>query len=424
MYRISQLARQFGLSRSTLLYYDRIGLLSPSGRSEAGYRHYSAADRDRLESICSLRRAGMDIDGIRAILATAGDDTTTVLRRRLDEIGAEIEELRTKQRLLAGMLKVQGAGGPGAAVNKEMFVAMLRAAGMDDAAMKKLHVEFERREPAAHHAFLLSLGISEKEAQLIRKWSAAMENTMTMQYFYELFEKLPRQGPGCREATLQALGLLTDLPARPRVLDIGCGSGMQTLALAGELKTKIVAVDNHRPLLDTLDRSARQAGLDIETREFSMVEMPFARESFDLLWAEGSIFIIGLERGLQEFAGYLKPGGYLAFTELCWFVDDPPVEVKAFFADACPDMKSVPDVCQMAADCGYRIIDHFHLPDSAWWDDYYTPMLARLKELATHNAGIAEAAEVYARLEAEIDMFRRYSAGYGYTFFVLRKEGT
>lgn len=363
----------------------------------------------------------MDIDGIRAILTTAGDDTTTVLRRRLDEIGAEIEALRTKQHLLAGLLKVQGEGGPVATVNKEMFVAMLRAAGMDDVAMKKLHLEFERREPEAHHAFLLSLGISEKEALLIRKWSAAMENTMTMQYFYELFEKLPRQGPGCREATLRALGLLADLPAHPTVLDIGCGSGMQTLVLAGELRTKVVALDNHRPLLDTLNRSARQADLDIETRELSMVEMPFSRESFDLLWAEGSVFIIGLLRGLQDFARYLKAGGYLAFTELCWFMDDPPAEAKAFFAAAYPDMKTSGEVCQLAVDSGYRIIDSFNLPDSAWWDDYYTPMLAQIKELKRLNAGIAEAAEVYTRLEAEIDMFRRHSTCYGYTFFVLRK---
>jgi DNA-binding transcriptional MerR regulator len=421
MYRISQLARQFGLSRSTLLYYDRIGLLSPSGRSEAGYRHYSPVDRRRLESIYSLRRAGMDIEGIKAILATTSDDTTAVLRRRLDEIGAEIEALRTKQHLLAGMLKVQGEGGPSATVNKEMFVAMLRAAGMDDAAMKKLHVEFERREPKAHHAFLLSLGISEKEAMLIRKWSAAMENSMTMKYFYELFEKLPRQGPGCREATQRALSLLVDLPADPTVLDIGCGSGKQALVLAEVLKTKIVAIDNHRPLLDALDLSASQAGLNIETRELSMAEMPFAQESFDLLWAEGSIFIIGLLRGLRDFPRYLKSGGYLAFTELCWFVDDPPAEVKAFFATAYPDMKAISEVCQMSADSGYRIIDSFNLPDSAWWDDYYTPMLERLKELKLQNAGIAEAEEVYARCEAEIDMFRRNSTSYGYTFFVLRK---
>lgn len=175
MYRITELARQFGLSRSTLLYYDRIGLLVPSGRSGANYRCYSEADRDRLDSICSLRRAGVDMEGIRTILAAAGDDTSAVLRRRLHEIGREIDALKSKQRLLAGMLKLQGTGGPASPVDKEMFVSLLRAAGMDDWAMKRLHAEFELREPAAHHAFLLSLGVSEKEALLIRQWSADRE---------------------------------------------------------------------------------------------------------------------------------------------------------------------------------------------------------------------------------------------------------
>ncbi|GAM10898.1 HTH-type transcriptional activator TipA [Geobacter sp. OR-1] len=174
MFRITELARQFGLSRSTLLYYDRIGLLSPSGRSGANYRCYSDADRERLASICSLRQAGVDIEGIRAILASSGDDPGAVLQRRLNEIGGEIQALQTKQRLLAGMLRLKGEGGPKSALDKEMFVSMLRAAGMDDNAMKQLHVEFERREPQAHHAFLLSLGISENEALQIRKWSADM----------------------------------------------------------------------------------------------------------------------------------------------------------------------------------------------------------------------------------------------------------
>jgi MerR family transcriptional regulator, thiopeptide resistance regulator len=173
MYRITELARQFGLSRSALLYYDRIGLLTPSVRSAANYRFYSASDRDRLESICSLKQAGLDIDGIRTILAAAGDDTTSVLRRRLRHIGEEIQALQTKQRMLAGMLKLKGEGGPKSSVDKEMFVEMLRAAGMDEEAMKQLHVEFERRAPKAHHNFLLSLGIPEKEALQIRTWSAA-----------------------------------------------------------------------------------------------------------------------------------------------------------------------------------------------------------------------------------------------------------
>jgi MerR family transcriptional regulator, thiopeptide resistance regulator len=172
MFRISELARQFGLSRSTLLYYDKVGLLSPSGRSGGDYRLYSAADRSRLEMICVYRRAGLGIGDIRTILAQGKDDASEVLGRRLKELGEEIQDLQAKQRLLAGMLKFSAAGGPQAEVDKKTWVAMLRAAGMDDQAMELWHAEFERRAPEAHHRFLISLGISEAEALLIRKVSA------------------------------------------------------------------------------------------------------------------------------------------------------------------------------------------------------------------------------------------------------------
>lgn len=172
MYTISELARDFGLSRSTLLYYDRIGLVTPSARSASRYRLYSEADRSRLGAIRSLRDAGVGIDDIGRVLASAEDETTIVLQRRLSEIGEEIRALQTKQRLLSGMLKMAGEGGPPPTVDKSMFVEMLRAAGMDDQDMNRLHTEFERRAPEAHHGFLLSLGISEQEALMIRKFSA------------------------------------------------------------------------------------------------------------------------------------------------------------------------------------------------------------------------------------------------------------
>ncbi len=172
MYRINELARLFGLSRSTLLYYDRIGLLQPSARSDAGYRLYSDSDRERLAAIHSFRRAGLGVEDIRMVLASADDESTVVLQRRLHEMGRELRELYAKQRLLAGMLRMKGEGGPRKSVDKEMFVSMLRAAGMDEQAMRRLHAEFESREPEAHHAFLLSLGISESEALIIRRCSA------------------------------------------------------------------------------------------------------------------------------------------------------------------------------------------------------------------------------------------------------------
>ena len=167
---ISNLGRLFGLSRSTLLYYDRIGLLTPSGRTLAGYRCYSEADRLRLERICGFRRAGLALEEIRTILAS-GKPSAAVLERRFHEIGEEIRILRVKQGLLSRMLTgIASAKGP-PAVDRDLWVEMLRAAGMDDRAMARWHAEFEQRAPEAHREFLLSLGIPEAEAQEIRNWS-------------------------------------------------------------------------------------------------------------------------------------------------------------------------------------------------------------------------------------------------------------
>jgi DNA-binding transcriptional MerR regulator len=168
---VTQLGRLFGLSRTTLLYYDRIGLLSPAARTGAGYRRYFKADRQRLERICGFRRAGLALEEIRAILSAEGKPPAAILERRFHEIGEEIRRLKEKQELLSQMITgIVSAKWP-AAVDKALWVQMLRAAGMDEKAMARWHAEFEQRAPEAHREFLLSLGIPEAEALEIRKWS-------------------------------------------------------------------------------------------------------------------------------------------------------------------------------------------------------------------------------------------------------------
>ena len=175
MYKISQLAHKFGLSRSTLLYYDRTGVLAPSARSEAGYRLYNDDDVTRLEAICAYRRAGLSLDDIRAILDNLDAPEREVLERRLHQLGREIQTLQTQQRLLAGLLKAKAVGASFAATDKELWVSMFRAAGMNEAAMTRWHREFEQRAPDDHQAFLLALDISEEEVAKIREWSAQEE---------------------------------------------------------------------------------------------------------------------------------------------------------------------------------------------------------------------------------------------------------
>jgi DNA-binding transcriptional MerR regulator len=170
-YTISKLARTFGLSRSTLLYYDRIGLLSPSDRTHSGYRIYTQEDAERLERIHNLRQTSLSLEDIKSIISSEGYPGTILLERRLKGIGDEILDLKAKQGLLSRMLKGMSSPADPLKVNKKMWVEMLRAGGMDEQDMDRWHAEFERRAPEAHHEFLLSLGIAEKEVLMIRQWS-------------------------------------------------------------------------------------------------------------------------------------------------------------------------------------------------------------------------------------------------------------
>lgn len=170
-YSISQLGGECGLSRSTLLFYDRLALLRPAGRTGAGYRVYNDKDLKRLRRITRLRQAGLSLKEIRSVLERGGTPGTRLLEQRIRKTAEDIVDLKNQQRLLAGMLRRVASGKRPPCVDKGMWVEMLKAAGMDQAAMNRWHAEFERRSPEGHQEFLLSLGIPAKEAAGIRSLS-------------------------------------------------------------------------------------------------------------------------------------------------------------------------------------------------------------------------------------------------------------
>jgi DNA-binding transcriptional MerR regulator len=170
-YSISRLARAFGLSRSTLLYYHRIGLLMPSGRTGAGYRRYTERDHRQLGRICRFREAGLTLKEIRGVLSSGGKPGVKLLDTRMRETAANIVALKNQQRILARMLSRIASGNPSPPVDVDLWVEMLEAAGVDEKARKRWHMEFERRAPEAHDEFLRSLGIPGEEIPRIRRWS-------------------------------------------------------------------------------------------------------------------------------------------------------------------------------------------------------------------------------------------------------------
>ncbi len=170
-YSISKLARACSLSRSTLLYYDRIGLLKPSGRTGSGYRFYTDADQRRLERIGHFREAGLSLKEIRTVLSSTGKPGIRLLETRLRETAQNIVALKQRQRLLAGMIRRFTSGKRPPIVDVDLWVEMLDAAGMKEDARRRWHAEFERRAPDGHQEFLLSLGIPADEVERIQRWS-------------------------------------------------------------------------------------------------------------------------------------------------------------------------------------------------------------------------------------------------------------
>jgi DNA-binding transcriptional MerR regulator len=170
-YTVGVLARSVGLARSTLLYYDRIGLLSPSRRSTSRYRVYGEDARERLEAICTYRRVGLGLAEIRALLEARGGRTVAILTSRLESLNQEIAQLREQQRVIVRLLENRRLLGKARALDKRRWVQILASAGLDEAAMRRWHVEFETLAPESHQDFLESLGIPPSEIASIRAWS-------------------------------------------------------------------------------------------------------------------------------------------------------------------------------------------------------------------------------------------------------------
>jgi SAM-dependent methyltransferase len=213
------------------------------------------------------------------------------------------------------------------------------------------------------------------------------------------------------------------VPAGGRLLDVGCGPGTPTIDLATASSASVTALDNHRPYLERLRERAQAAGVSrrIQTVQASMFSLPFRQDTFDLIWSEGAIFILGFERGLEEWRALLRPGGRLAVTHLSWLTPDIPREPLSFWSRNYPAIRSVDDNLGIATRSGFEPIEVFTLPESAWWDDYYRPMEARLAVLRPQYRDDAEALAVIDSSAEQIDLYRRFSRCYGYVFYVLRK---
>jgi DNA-binding transcriptional MerR regulator len=168
MFTVTQLARKFGISRATILYYEREGLLKPASRSDNGYRWYGDSEIERLGAIVSYRSYGIPVANIGDLLdRKKGMSQFQILNDHLNELGKEINLLRKQQKAIVALLQEPKLLEKNM-VTKERWVAIMTAAGFDETAMRTWHQKFEEMEPNEHQKFLESLGINAEEIERIR----------------------------------------------------------------------------------------------------------------------------------------------------------------------------------------------------------------------------------------------------------------
>ena len=245
---------------------------------------------------------------------------------------------------------------------------------------------------------------------------------MDMKIFLDIHKDMPRQGSGRNEYTKKAFAVIPKLN-QPRILDIGCGPGMQTIMLAKLSNGEVIGIDIFQQYLDQLKELIKKENLQKRVKAInqSMDDIRFPEEYFDIIWAEGSIFIIGFEKGLKEWKKFLKPNGFLVIHEMAWLKDNPPKEVSEYWQRVYPDIATIQNNLDIIEKNNYKILGYFPLPEDAWWNFYYTPLENRLKKLRIKYKNNPKAMDLINEEQLEIDMFRKYNACYGSVFFIMQK---
>ena len=195
------------------------------------------------------------------------------------------------------------------------------------------------------------------------------------------------------EFTRAAFNMLPSMD-NPSVLDIGCGSGIQTIELAKMCNGHITAIDVDVPALALLQRRVKEQGLShrFSIMKVSMLDLNFLGKTFDIMWAEGSIYAVGFEKGIRDWKQFLTKDG-------CLVVHDENDRVDAKL--------------QIIKKYGYKIIGQIEVPHEEWEERYYKPLLSTIINMKLPDSEFRE-------LRKEIDTFKRTKMGS--IFFVLQNS--
>ena len=246
-----------------------------------------------------------------------------------------------------------------------------------------------------------------------------------LELIIDLHKNSERQGPGSERDTLKALEMI-HLPegGSSKIMDIGCGTGGQTITLASHLNGHITAIDLFPEFLEELNLKSKHLGLShrIKTVSCSMDKLSFDHGYFDLIWSEGAIYNIGFEHGIKLWKDYLKVGGYLAVSEITWITNTRPKAINDFWTSEYPEIDIASNKIKILENNGYILVGYFFLPQESWINTYYDPMKNRFLDFLDRNDHASMAKKLVEVHESEIELYMKYKDYFSYGFYIARKD--
>jgi ubiquinone/menaquinone biosynthesis C-methylase UbiE len=187
----------------------------------------------------------------------------------------------------------------------------------------------------------------------------------------------------------------------PRILDIGCGSGVPTIELAKLSGGEVTGIDIDQSCIEEFNRKIKKENLGnrVKALNLSLSEMKVPDETFDVIWSEGIVGNIGFGTSLKEWFRLIKHGGYVVIHY---------------------QVSRVADVLPRTPQLGYSLTDTVALPEDAWWTEFYKS-IEKMDMLLKKYAKNANTLKLLNQYKTEMDMVRKNLSNFSCAFYIMKK---
>jgi len=214
---------------------------------------------------------------------------------------------------------------------------------------------------------------------------------------YEYFNLRDR----CRMQLVKYLEkVLNDLPEfnNPKILDIGCGSGVSTLWMDERYTGTIMAIDTNKDLLDFLEHKIKRKKTSsrIEIKNLSFFNLVTEPEYFDLILAEGFLNVVGFEMGFKKVIAKIKQKGYFIIHDE---YKDHEKKIELIHKNNC------------------KILSSLLLDETIWWRDFYYQLEIEINKL--ENAHLCS---LFINEINEIDQYKKNPSLFRSIYYVVLKS--